>query len=93
MTPNQNEVLESYVKKNNKLIKDIADLENSIKDAESFDESNRCRIELLEEIMKHRRKHMTEILIIEANTLLNNLKQKFEKTSSLQILSEVEKIQ
>ena len=93
MTHNQNEVLESYVKRNNKLIKDIADLENSIKDAESYDEYNRCRIKLLEEIMKHHRKHITGILIMEANTLLNNLKQKLEETSLLQILTDVEKVQ
>ena len=93
MTPNQNEVLKSYVKRNNQLIKDIADLENSIKDAESYDEYNRCRIKLLEEIMKHRRKHITGVLVTEANTLLNNLKQELESISLLQILSDAEKIQ
>lgn len=91
MTEAQNQILVSYVKKNNKLIEDIAKLEQRINEASSYDEDNVARKKLLDEILRHRSKHITEVLIFEANTLLDKLKKELESISLLQILSEAEK--
>ena len=93
MTEAQNKILVSYVKKNNKLIEDIAELGRLINEASSYDEDNFYRKKLLDEIIKHRSKHITEVLVKEAYILLEQLKQNLESISLLQILSDAEKIQ
>lgn len=94
MTEKQNEVLASYVKRNNKLIGDIQLLIECISIVNDPNRNYDSDIEsLFRTIIRHDRSHIRNILLGEAKLILNKLKQELEKTSLLQILSEVEKIQ
>lgn len=94
MTEKQNEVLASYVKRNNKLIGDIQLLIECISIVNDTNRNYDPDMEsLFRTIIRHDRSHIRNILLEEAELILNKLKQELEKTSLLQILSEVEKIQ